>query len=103
MNEPRIILELDEPQRAYLPGELLQGSYAVEDAAPGQVQAVELSVLWHTEGKGDEEDAFRRALEKRHEPRPEDENEPGMNEASAGSHSSPPFASARAFPGASRP
>jgi hypothetical protein len=55
MSEPRIILELDEPERAYSPGELLEGCYAVEDAAPRQVQAVELSVLWHTEGKGDED------------------------------------------------
>lgn len=55
MSEPRLTLTLEDPARAYRPGELLAGHYCVEGIGPGEVRAVELSVLWHTEGKGDED------------------------------------------------
>ena len=54
MTDPRLTLALEDPAKAYRPGELLAGHFRVE-AAAGEVRAVELSVLWHTEGKGDED------------------------------------------------
>ncbi len=55
MNEPEIIIRLDENGRLYWPGATLSGEYRI-DAAEGQgLQAVEVSVLWYSEGKGDED------------------------------------------------
>lgn len=55
MNPTRLLLLLDEKPRAYQPGDLLAGRYSLEGVPPGDIRAVELSVLWHTEGKGDED------------------------------------------------
>ncbi len=38
----------------YQPGEILEVEFTIE-AAENDVQALEASVLWHTEGKGDED------------------------------------------------
>jgi hypothetical protein len=55
MNEPEITIRLDENGRTYQPGATLSGEYRI-DAVEGQVlQAVEVSVLWYSEGKGDED------------------------------------------------
>ena len=53
--EPTIIIRLDGNGRVYRPGETLAGDYWIESLAAGQLKAVEVSVLWHTEGKGDED------------------------------------------------
>lgn len=55
MNEPSVTISLHEPSVAYRPGETLSGEYRIEHLAPGEIRAVELSVLWFTEGKGDED------------------------------------------------
>ena len=55
VNDPRINLTLDDTSRVYQPGELLAGSTRVEGVDVEALRAVELSVLWHTEGKGDED------------------------------------------------
>ncbi len=55
MNAPRLRLHLDEKPRAYHPGDVLTGRYSLEGVPPAEIRAVELSVLWHTEGKGDED------------------------------------------------
>jgi hypothetical protein len=55
MIQPRLTLHLDDPRRVYRPGEVLAGHVRLEGVPPGDVRAVELSVLWHTEGKGDED------------------------------------------------
>ncbi|MGQ9576833.1 MAG: hypothetical protein ACUVUC_16140 [Thermoguttaceae bacterium] len=55
MKEPLVRIHLDGNGRVYQPGETLSGRYWVEGVAPGQIKAVEVSVLWHTEGKGDED------------------------------------------------
>jgi hypothetical protein len=50
-----LIVTLDEARKVYAPGETLSGEYRVEMPASTGPQAVEVSVLWHTEGKGDED------------------------------------------------
>lgn len=41
--------------RLYYPGETLAGSYSLTDYADEAIEAVEVSVLWRTEGKGNED------------------------------------------------
>ncbi len=55
MNEPEIIIRLDENDRVYLPGATLSGEYRVEAVEGPSLHAVEVSVLWYSEGKGDED------------------------------------------------
>lgn len=55
MNEPRAdILILRQPA-VFRPGERLQCEYSVSTPADLPARAVEESVLWYTEGKGDED------------------------------------------------
>jgi hypothetical protein len=51
---PERFIEVRLEREAYQPGELLAGAFVVyaEDEQPN---TVELSVLWHTSGKGDED------------------------------------------------
>ncbi len=54
--DPRIIITLDgHGNRQYFPGETLAGSYRFDIAVANEIQAVEISVVWHTEGKGSED------------------------------------------------
>ena len=55
MNLPTIDVKLHAVRRAYRAGEALSGEYSIQPAAGQEVRAVELSVLWFTEGKGDED------------------------------------------------
>jgi len=55
MNEPEVIIRLDEHSLIYLPGTTLSGEYRIEAAEGHALQAVEVSVLWYSEGKGDED------------------------------------------------
>ena len=54
MNEPEIFIRLDENGRTYLPGTTLSGEYRIEAVGQNR-QAIEVSVLWYSEGKGDED------------------------------------------------
>ncbi len=53
--EPLISLCLVGPKRAYAAGEELVAEYQFDAVAADDIQAVEASVLWYTEGKGDED------------------------------------------------
>ena len=55
MVEPLISVMLDNNRQDYRPGELLVGEYRIDALDLAEVKAVELSVLWYTEGKGDED------------------------------------------------
>lgn len=55
MTSPEIDISLETSDRVYYPGERLSGTYAIAGIEPGRIRAVEVSVLWHTEGKGDED------------------------------------------------
>lgn len=53
---PRIVIALDgRGSRRYFPGETLAGSYRFDFVGGDEIQAVETSVLWHSEGKGSED------------------------------------------------
>jgi hypothetical protein len=55
MNGPLVRIRLDGNGRVYRPGETLSGEYRIESVAADEIKAVEVSVLWYTEGKGDED------------------------------------------------
>jgi hypothetical protein len=55
MSTRRLRLQLDERPRVFHPGDVLAGRFSLEGVPPVDIRAVELSVLWHTEGKGDED------------------------------------------------
>lgn len=62
---PKIEILLDRPSRQYLPDEELVASFEISGTRPSEVQAIEASVLWYTEGTGEEDLAthdFRRLL-----------------------------------------
>jgi hypothetical protein len=52
-NDPQ--LTLARQQAGYHAGDLLTGTFFIGDCDLEEVKSVELSVLWHTEGKGDED------------------------------------------------
>lgn len=45
----------DDEQTQYVPGEELSGQFLVVPDDAKMLKAVEVSVLWYTEGKGDED------------------------------------------------
>jgi len=53
--EPLISMHIDKPRREFEPGDTLSCQYQVDAVDPGEIQSLEVSVLWHTEGKGDED------------------------------------------------
>jgi hypothetical protein len=50
-----IQLTLDSPTAHYQPGERLTGRFMADDAQPWTARAAELSILWYTAGKGEED------------------------------------------------
>jgi hypothetical protein len=48
-------LYLDGNRRAYLPGDTLSGAYHVDGLKPDEPCKVEISIVWFTEGQGDED------------------------------------------------
>ena len=52
---PLISLQLIESTGVYHPGELLRCQYQIDAVEPVDIQAVEASVMWRTEGKGEED------------------------------------------------
>ena len=55
MNEPAVLIRLDAPLRTYRPGQSLSGQYRLESVEGDPIRAVEVSVLWYTEGKGEQD------------------------------------------------
>ena len=55
MMEPLISIQIQEFRPSFRPGELLTVDYQIDAVAKGDLQAVEASVLWFTEGKGGED------------------------------------------------
>ncbi len=55
MTDPQVTFEFDEHSGLFLPGETIAGQYVVDAPEPGEIKAIEMSVLWHTMGKGEED------------------------------------------------
>ena len=55
MNEVGVIVELDGGRSEFRPGERLAGRYQVVGVEPSGVKAVEVSVHWFTDGKGEKD------------------------------------------------
>jgi hypothetical protein len=55
MSLPSIEVLFDEDRTQFEPGETLSGQFLVSVEDVRELKAVEISVLWHTEGKGDED------------------------------------------------
>jgi hypothetical protein len=55
MTTPTIRILFDAPSGQYQPGERLTGRYQVENMHTRSARAVELSILWYTAGKGEED------------------------------------------------
>ncbi|GIW92313.1 MAG: hypothetical protein KatS3mg110_0354 [Pirellulaceae bacterium] len=53
--EPLISIRQHNARRIYHPGELLVCDYQIDAVEPEALYAVEASVLWYTEGKGEED------------------------------------------------
>ena len=52
---PVVTLTIVDRRRNYAPGETIVFEYTIESLQGNGIQAVEASVLWYTEGKGDED------------------------------------------------
>jgi hypothetical protein len=62
---PLIRVSFVEPRSLYWPGELLACRYQIDSVDRNELQAVEASVMWQTEGKGEEDmavHAFQRRV-----------------------------------------
>lgn len=55
MSEGSIRILLDGNRRVYQPGDMLSGDYQVESLRWIEPTAIEVSVLWYTEGQGEED------------------------------------------------
>ncbi len=53
--EPLLSIQLFDHLPAYQPGDTLRCDYQIDAVDRGEIQAVEASVLWYTDGKGDED------------------------------------------------
>ena len=53
--EPLVSIRQLAPRRTYRPGQQLICEYQIDAIEPEDITAVEASVLWFTEGKGDED------------------------------------------------
>jgi len=53
MHRPIVIIRLDGNGRVYRPGEVLSGEFRLSALPERPPKALEVSVLWYTEGKGD--------------------------------------------------
>ena len=52
---PVVGLQFDRADRRYEPGDWIAARYRIEGLGDEQLEAVEHSVLWYTEGKGEED------------------------------------------------
>ncbi|MBW3599506.1 MAG: hypothetical protein KY475_19815 [Planctomycetes bacterium] len=51
--DPLISIHIRGHRPEFQPGEELECQYQIDAVDPGEIQALEASVLWHTDGKGD--------------------------------------------------
>lgn len=52
---PQVDVQFDRPSRRYEPGDRLAVRYRIDDCDGERIHAIEHSVVWYTEGKGEED------------------------------------------------
>ena len=55
LRQPLISIQIDDRQAVFQPGDVLSGAFQIDAVDAEQLRAVEVSVLWFTEGTGDED------------------------------------------------
>ncbi|NBT13494.1 MAG: hypothetical protein EBS56_07925 [Planctomycetia bacterium] len=55
LGAPKVGVHFDHPDRTYAPQDSLTAAYEVEGVAVADIRAIERSVVWYTEGKGEED------------------------------------------------
>ena len=55
LQEPLISLVLHRREKVFAPRESLTAEYQIDAVDPADIRAIEVCVLWHTEGKGEED------------------------------------------------
>lgn len=55
MNPASIDIVIDEDKPVFAPGDQLSGSVALDADLASEISALETSIIWRTEGKGDED------------------------------------------------
>ena len=55
LHQPLISIQIDHRQEVFEPGEVLSGAFQIDAVEADEVRAVEVSVLWFTEGTGEED------------------------------------------------
>ena len=55
MKDPTISIRLIGDTEHYEAGDILSGEFFVDTDDPESIRVVEISVLWYTEGKGEED------------------------------------------------
>lgn len=55
MTGAEVYVQLDGRRTVYQPGETLSGEYHLESLSLSEPTAIEVSVVWYTEGQGDED------------------------------------------------
>ena len=55
MMEPLISIQIQDERPVYEPGDPIECDYQIDAIEADEIQAVEASVLWYTEGKGGED------------------------------------------------
>jgi len=55
VSRPAIHISLTDEKRVYRPGDVLVGQFAVDNPGDQRIHAIEASVIWITEGKGEED------------------------------------------------
>jgi hypothetical protein len=51
--DPLISIHIRRPRPVFQPGDELECQYQIDAVDPDEIHALEASVLWHTDGKGD--------------------------------------------------
>jgi len=68
---PAMVLQVDAPDATYEPGDELTGQFLIKAAPHLEVRSLELSILWYTAGKGEEDMAvhhFERLVDEAEKP-----------------------------------
>ncbi|HEY2881655.1 MAG TPA: hypothetical protein VGJ15_04465 [Pirellulales bacterium] len=55
LRQPLISIQIDDRQQVFQPGDVLSAAFQIDSIEPAELRAIEISVLWFTEGTGEED------------------------------------------------